>query len=95
MAHFIGGVEGNRGPATRLGTANSGIHAFAQGWNVGVHVGAYVDQDGEDYVEILATGGSSGHCPSLRIGKVQIVDGKLTFIPDKEISDDNQTHPGD
>jgi hypothetical protein len=33
MAEFYGGVEGNRGPATRMGSRSSGFRAYAQSNN--------------------------------------------------------------
>lgn len=33
MAHFMGGVQGNRGEATRLGSKSSGIDAWVKSWN--------------------------------------------------------------
>lgn len=38
MATFYGMVEGNRGPATRVGSASSGIHTAAQSWDGSVSV---------------------------------------------------------
>jgi len=51
MAHFQAGVQGNRGPATRLGTAKSGIYAFARGWDGGARIDIW-QRDGEDYIKI-------------------------------------------
>lgn len=84
MAHFIGGVQGSRGSVTRLGSKDSGIHGFVYGWNVGVQFNIYVDRDGEDVIRIVANGGSNGRQRSLPVGEVKIVDGVLTFTPDKE-----------
>ena len=38
MAHFRGGVVGNRKAATRLGSKNSGITAWANGWKTRVEI---------------------------------------------------------
>lgn len=51
MAHFQAGIQGNRGPATRLGTAKSGIYAFARGWDGGARIDIW-EQDGEDYIRV-------------------------------------------
>ena len=59
MAHFIGSVAGNRGPASRLGTAMSGISTHAQGWELGVHVAGNVKEDDEDEFRIWLTPGSN------------------------------------
>lgn len=59
MAHFYGGVHGNRGQATRLGTAGSGMNTFAQGWDLGATVRVFVDKDGKDRVSVWLTGGTN------------------------------------
>ena len=38
MAALMGGVRGNRGEATRLGTDKSGILIYAQTWNSRIRV---------------------------------------------------------
>ena len=38
MSVFYGTIRGERGPATRCGTANSGVQAAAQSWNGSVIV---------------------------------------------------------
>lgn len=59
MAHFRGTLLGNRGEASRLGSAKSGIQASVNGRNVGVNVVADVDPDtGKDVVTVLPTSGS-------------------------------------
>lgn len=60
MARFYGGVQGNKGEATRLGSKTSGLDAFVDGWDVGVHVRAYVRPDGTDAMNIFPNGGSNG-----------------------------------
>jgi hypothetical protein len=59
MAHFIGGACGNRGEATRLGTSGSGMHCYADGWDIGCKVDAYVNSDGKDEICVTLTGGSN------------------------------------
>ena len=62
MAHFIGSVTGNRGPAHRLGSQDSGISTKIQGWGSGVSVFGFVDDEtGRDAFRIIATGGSRGY----------------------------------
>jgi len=58
MARFYGDVQGNRGEATRMGTPSSGISAHIRGWDVGINVQCYVDDDGFDVCEAYPTGGS-------------------------------------
>jgi hypothetical protein len=57
MAQFIGYVEGNRGPASRTGSKNSGLSASAQGWSVGGKV-VVTHEDGRDVVRVYKTSGS-------------------------------------
>lgn len=59
MAHFIGGIQGNRGAASRLGSKGSGIEAYAQGWHSGVHVyGHYNEREERDEFRVYANHGS-------------------------------------
>lgn len=60
MARFRATIHGNRGKASRLGTPNSGMMATVNGWDIGVEVALYVNQKGEDAVQIYRTGGSNG-----------------------------------
>jgi hypothetical protein len=60
MAHFMSTIKGGRGPASRLGSAKSGMVARVNGWNSGVTVEAGVDSDGRDVFAVYATGGSNG-----------------------------------
>ncbi len=51
MAHFYGTLSGNRGDASRLGTADSGLRVTACSWEGAVHVRLYM-QDGKDYAHV-------------------------------------------
>ena len=65
MAQFRATIEGNRGPASRLGTKSSGITATINGWNIGVYVSIrYNEILGQDVIQITQTGGSAGQDPS-------------------------------
>lgn len=58
MAHFRGGIRGQRGEETRLGSKQSGLRVFADGWNFGVTVN--LDHvNGKDVASIYLTGGSN------------------------------------
>lgn len=46
MAHFYGGLQGNRGEANRCGTKQSGISVWAQSWRARVEVELYSRNDG-------------------------------------------------
>jgi len=59
MARFRATMQGQRGMASRLGNAKSGILVNANGWNTGVRVFGYVDKDGNDCFAIHKTGGSN------------------------------------
>lgn len=58
MSRFYGDLEGNRGVATRQGTANSGIVGHIRGWSVGARVRCFVNEHGQDTVQVWTTGGS-------------------------------------
>jgi hypothetical protein len=69
MAHFIGYVTGkSKTMASRLGGSSSGITVSANGWNFGVDVRGYVDENGDDHFFVYLTGGSNGGGRSRRIG---------------------------
>jgi hypothetical protein len=57
MAQFYGGVHGQAGEATRLGSKRSGLNVFANGWNVGAKV-SIEHEDGRDVVRVYRTKGS-------------------------------------
>lgn len=82
MARFFGSLQGRNGPATRLGSTNSGIEAEARGWHVGVRVSGHANGDDDEF-DIYATGGSTASSPSFYIGTVQKYKGRLTFRPAK------------
>ena len=52
MAQWQGFIHGSRGPATRLGTKNSGMEAFVGSWQGRVSVSGYTTEDGIDMVTI-------------------------------------------
>lgn len=61
MAHFKADIQGNRGEASRLGSKDSGIYCHIRGWNVGVEVSGYVDDEtGKDEFLVTITSGSYG-----------------------------------
>ena len=59
MSRFYGSMQGNRGEATRQGTKKSGFYAHIRGWNVGVVVTLYVDENDKDCCRVSLTGGSN------------------------------------
>ena len=72
MARYQGFVQGNRGEATRLGTAKSGMWATARGWEGGAHIALY-EKDGRDYINI-----SVG--PHGNTGQTTILEGPVADI---------------
>ena len=82
MSHFYADIQGNRGQATRQGTPKSGIQGHIRGWNVGVQVDGYVDDDGKDVFRVWATSGSNGRQPQRSLGIVRLAaDGSIEHIP--------------
>lgn len=77
MSRFYAEIQGNGGSATRMGTKDSGIKGHIRGW----HLGARVDVDnvdGEDVVEIQATGGSAGYWSRRLLTLRLLPNGKLS-----------------
>lgn len=90
MARYLGAIQGRKGAVTRLGTAPSGIRAQAQGWNCGVTVGGWPnDNDPDcDIFTVTVTGGSNGDHPTFRLGEVkQSPNGKRYFHLDAQAID--------
>lgn len=84
MARLIAMIEGNRGQASRLGSADSGIRAQAQGWRVGVTVYGKALDDGTDEFHVYATSGSGGGHPSRLVGVVTLDEsGRPTFTAEE------------
>ena len=73
MAQFRAVIKGQRGEASRLGSARTGILATVDGWNSGVAIRAYVDENGQDCFELHATGGSNAQIKSKYIGVITVV----------------------
>jgi hypothetical protein len=69
MAHFYGGIDGSRGPATRMGTQASGFQAYAQGWGSRIGVRFHYDSTCEcDDASIHIGGGPGSNAGSRSIG---------------------------
>lgn len=60
MSRFYGSLQGNRGEATRCGGAESGVSCHVRGWDIGIEVRGYVNEDGQDEFRVFITGGSNG-----------------------------------
>lgn len=86
MARYYGHIRGNRGEATRMGTASSGINAHPRGWETGVEVygGPVSEGVGEawrqtqaDEFQINVTGGSNGGRKSIELALVTEFEDRL------------------
>ncbi|HNV66970.1 MAG TPA: hypothetical protein PKV77_11050 [Bacteroidales bacterium] len=85
MARYYGGIQGNRGTATRLGTASSGLTAFANGWHIGAQVNLYPasrDSD-EDELTITLNHGSSRNPRDFHLGTFDKLD--ITILSNSDI----------
>ena len=69
MSHFYASIQGNKGEATRQGSANSGITGHIRGWHVGIKVNCYVNDNGEDVCQVSLTSGSGEAFTSKFIGE--------------------------
>jgi hypothetical protein len=69
MARFRATIQGNRGEASRLGSASSGIVTRTNGWDAGVDVIGRTEGD-NDLFSIRATGGSGGSRQPVEIAVV-------------------------
>ena len=65
MARFRGTVQCGGGEASRLGSEKSGLVVEANGWNLGVRVRAWVDDEGNDVFDVYETKGSNNHSSKL------------------------------
>jgi hypothetical protein len=76
MARYRGRVQGSRGEASRLGSADSGMFTATDAWDIGVEVEALPVRDGEgflhlsncDSVTITLTGGSNQSAQKILLG---------------------------
>ena len=60
MAQFRASISGQRGEASKLGSKKSGIVASIDGWNVGVKVSGYFDEEKQkDVFYIYKSSGSN------------------------------------
>lgn len=58
MSRFYGNLQGDKGEATRCG--HKTITSHVRGWDFGVRVTGYINNDGEDCFDIVLTSGSNG-----------------------------------
>lgn len=75
MARFYASMKGQRGEASRMGSAASGIHAHVRGWDVGIEVfGDTGDGADTDTFTVYLTAGSNGRLLPKLIGKFTRAD---------------------
>jgi hypothetical protein len=83
MAQFYADIQGNRGPASRMGSKDSGIESHTRGWHVGCKVRCVYDKETDsDIVYVYRTSGSNGHESDVLIATLY-EDGRVAF--EKEI----------
>lgn len=80
MARFYGSIRGNRGEATRMGSAKSGFFGSINGWNVGASV-SLSDDKGKDCVSVRITSGSNGRFSSIQLATFT-EDGTIQINPE-------------
>ncbi len=78
MSEFYGSIQGNRGMATRCGTASSGIHVSAQSWAGSVVVHLSKDDEGNVIAHIYVAEGSS------RGGEKLLYRGKMSDLLEQD-----------
>lgn len=80
MAQFRATIKGQRGEASRLGSKNSGLRAYVNGWDSGVLVEAE-NRDGRDIFYVYTTGGSNGRVLTRQVGYISAgSDGSVQFV---------------
>ena len=84
MSHFYADIQGNRGVATRGGSKASGIDGHIRGYHSGARVACWVNDKGQDVVEVYATHGS-GYYEAKAEGLIlRTIDGELDFLTTKK-----------
>ena len=76
MARYYAEIEGNRGAATRMGTAKSGMDSHTRGWDLGIKVWCRPDPKNpeQDLVCIGLTGGSNDPHVRKDLGTFTVAD---------------------
>jgi hypothetical protein len=77
MARFYGGVEGYRDKVTRIGSKDSGLRVFAQGWRIGARVRCFVGDDDVDQMSVTLYGGTLNMVKDLCLGRWKNVNGVI------------------
>ena len=80
MARFRGTIHGQRGEASRLGTASSGLTVKANGWDLSGTVSMFGPTD-SDSVQLTLTTGSNGSDSPTSLGAWKRGDSPTGFVP--------------
>jgi hypothetical protein len=70
MAQFKAEIKGNRGSVSRLGHKTTGITSHTCGWESGIRVEGYHDDDLGDIFLVWQTGGSGINTKRVLLGKL-------------------------
>ena len=70
MAQFKAEIKGNRGSVSRLGHKTTGIQGHICGWDSGIRVEGYYDEDLGDIFLVWQTSGSGFKSKSILLGKL-------------------------
>ena len=70
MAQFKAEIKGNRGSVSRLGHKTTGIQGHICGWDSGIRVEGYYDEDLGDIFLVWQTSGSGFKRKSILLGKL-------------------------
>ena len=70
MAQFKADIKGSRGEVSRLGGKTSGISSHTRGWQAGIRVEGYHDEELGDIFLVWQTSGSGFKSPSTLLGKL-------------------------
>ena len=81
MARFKGDIQGARGNASRLGSADSGMTAHVRGWDSGIRISAYAEGDADVFHVYASRGSNGGMSSGFPIGVLREENGRLTFEP--------------
>jgi hypothetical protein len=81
MARFRATIKGNRGEASRLGSAKSGITAKVNGWDAGIRVHGDSMGDSDRFL-VFQTGGSNKRSTERLLGALRVLNGSLVWNPE-------------
>jgi hypothetical protein len=79
MSQFYAEIQGNRGPATRMGSKQSGIRCHIRGWDTGVEVSGV--HPGSDVFNIYMTHGSNNSGSRTYLGRIENTSEGPKFFP--------------